>query len=247
MRVLLLSLALARPSLVRYDMSGRLRRLDGPPEEAALEVIRLTPDEKAQVDHVLTQRAAAVDRVVADNLELLLKTQLARDANDYKGLRDHLVELMDKFKTVRDRGSLKDEIAYVLSDEHASTFRDMVDEYWKAILRDELKDRQNEAQGPRGRAILARETALSFGQEIRRSYDRQIQAKTAQLEDFLSTLSATPEQEEKVRKITADAFQASAGKPTLQQRRETFTKILRVLTPEQRRTVLERLYADAPR
>jgi hypothetical protein len=233
--------AAAKPTLVRRDMSNRLRRLDLPAEEAALELIRLSPDEKGEVAHVLKERAKVIDRVVADNLELLLKVQLARDANDAKGQRDLLQELFAKFGELRERGSLRDEIAYVLSDEHAAQFREMVDEYHAAIVRDELKGRAGQDDA-RGRAIVVRERLLAFGQEVRRSYDRQVQAKTAQLDDLLASIQATPEQEEKIRKITSDAFQASAGKPTLQQRREAFLKVFRVLNTDQRRTVLEQLY-----
>lgn len=239
--------ATAKPTLVRYDMSNRLKRLDVPAEEAALELMRLSDQEKAEVERVLAARAEIVDRVVGDNLPLLLRVQLAKEANDTKGLREELRTLFDKFAALRARGSLKDEVAYVLEDNHAAEFKGLVDGYWNAVVRDELKAKQADAgAAERGRAIVVREMLLAFGQEIRRSYERQIQLKTAQLESFIADANATPEQGEQIRKITADAYQASGGKPTLQQRRETFGKVMRVLTPEQRTAVLQKLYTPAP-
>lgn len=233
----------AGPTLVRYDMSNRLRRLtDASPEEAALELLRLSEEEKGEVAHVLTERAGAVDEVVGSNLPLLLEATLARDANDRKALREHLAKLYEKFATVRERGALKDEIAYVLTDEHAAAFRTLVDDYWKAVVRDELKGRTGEMEGEKGRAIVVREALMAFGTEIRRSYERQVAQKTAQLEELIARVEATPEQGEKIRQITSAAFQAAAGKPTLQQKRETFAKVMKVLTREQQRVVLAELY-----
>lgn len=233
----------AGPTLVRYDMSNRLRRLtDSSPEEAALELLRLSEEEEGEVAHVLTERAKAVDEVVGSNLPLLLEATLARDANDRKALREHLGKLYERFAAVRARGALKDEIAYVLTDEHASAFRTLVDDYWKAVVRDELKGRTGEMEGEKGRAIVVRETLMAFGMEIRRSYERQVAQKTAQLEELIARVDATPEQGEKIRQITAAAYQATAGKPTLQQRRETFAKVMKVLTREQQRVVLAGLY-----
>jgi autonomous glycyl radical cofactor GrcA len=235
----------AGPTLVQYGMTNRLRRLDRPPEEAALELLRLSDSEKAEVEHILADRAAAVDKIVAQNIPLLLQAQLAREANDQKALREHLRAIFDKFAAVRARGSLREEIAYVLSDEHARQFEDLVTEYGKALVRDEVKN-ADEARGERGRSILLREQLLTFGQEIRRSYERQVQARTARLEEFLKTIDATPEQAERLARIARDAFEASNGHPTLQQRRETIARVLRELTPDQRRAVLEDLYAPAP-
>lgn len=233
----------AGPTLVRYDMSNRLRRLnDASPEEAALELLRLSEEEKGEVAHVLTERAKAVDEVVGNNLPLLLEATLAREANDRRALREHLGKLYEKFAAVRARGALKDEIAYVLTDEHASAFRTLVDDYWKAVVRDELKGRTSEMEGEKGRAIVVREALMAFGTEIRRSYERQVAQKTAQLEDLIARAEATPEQAEKIRQITSAAFQASGGKPTLQQRRETFAKVMKVLSREQQGRVLSELY-----
>lgn len=237
----------AGPTLVRYDMSNRLRRLtDASPEEAALELLRLSEEEKGEVAHVLTERARAVDEMVGSNLPLLLEATLARDANDRKALREHLAKLYEEFATVRERGALKDEVAYVLTDEHAAAFRTLVDDYWKAVVRDELKGRAGEMEGEKGRAIVVREALMAFGTEIRRSYERQVAQKTAQLEELISKVEATPEQGEKIRQITSAAFQASAGKPTLQQKRETFAKVMKVLTREQQRIVLAELYGAGP-
>lgn len=239
--------AAAAATLVQYTMSGRLRRLDRPAEEAALEIMRLSADEASEVEHILAERAKAIDKVVAENIPLLVLTQQARESNDQKAQREQLAALLEKFQKVRERGTLRDEIAYVLSEANATRFEQLVQDYWQAVVRDEVRDRAAKGAEERGRGILLRESMLTFGQEIRRSYERQVQAKTEQLEAFLKSVEATPEQEEKIRKITADAYQASGGKPTLAQRRETFTRVLRELSPEQKAAVLRELYRpDAP-
>src|SRR4051812_18762868 len=56
------------PSLVSYDMQGRLRDLEGTPEHVALKMLELSPAEREGAERVIVARAARVDAFVTQNL-----------------------------------------------------------------------------------------------------------------------------------------------------------------------------------
>ena len=71
----------APPTHEKRDFNGSLIRPDMAIEEAALELLDLTAEERAAAQIVLDKRAAILDGVVADNLELLIQFNGAADGN----------------------------------------------------------------------------------------------------------------------------------------------------------------------
>ena len=70
------------PSIIQRTFEGTLQRLDIWPEEAAIELLDLTDESREQINDILASRAAAIDKVVSENLDDLLKL-----ANDGEGKR----------------------------------------------------------------------------------------------------------------------------------------------------------------
>src|SRR5262245_10923172 len=65
----------AKQTLVHRDFNGELVPLDSTPEEAAIEMLKLSPDERTAAEAVLLERSRGIDAVVADNIPLLLRLQ----------------------------------------------------------------------------------------------------------------------------------------------------------------------------
>lgn len=133
-------------SLVERDLEGRLRPLDAPPEEAAIERLTLTPVERERADAVIASRTAALDRVVLDNIPLLLRLDGANKADDARGQREALRELGEKLKGLNAEGPYKDRLGATLEPANAKAFHAMLEEYWRALV-----DEQGRGQGARAR------------------------------------------------------------------------------------------------
>lgn len=229
----------AKPTLVHREFDGSLRRLDEPAEEAALRLLSLSPEEQTKIDAILAARAAIIDSVVANNIPLLLRVQGLKEAQARQGAMEALRELSEKLRPLRERGRLRDEIAGVLSDDHAKQFAALVDEYQKVVREDAMA-----SAGPDARPgqVMAREALLAIGQEVRRSYERVIGSRKGKLDEVIRTLNLAPEQETKVRNLATDHFQQTLGKPTPSQTREFVRALMRELTPDQRRTLASAMY-----
>jgi hypothetical protein len=225
-------------TLVKRDFSGKVQRLDANPAEAAVELLTLDEATRAKVKAVVDERTAAMDRIVRDNLELLVKFQ---NTGDRKGKMALLREYREVFKEIESKGKLQDQVKAVLPKEQAARYDELIAGYWDTVVADAQQEaKKNKETAGRGE-ILAREGLVAFGGEIRRSYERQIGAKTKELEEFLGKLGLTPEKETKIRNMFTDSFQATVGKPTAQQRRDLMMKVLRELDAEQRKIVIEEL------
>jgi DNA-binding MarR family transcriptional regulator len=79
--------------------------------------------------------------------------------------------------------------------------------------------------------LLIREMARDFGD--------MVEERREHTDEILKVIGATEEQEAKIRAIIRENGDKSAIKPTAEQRSERFQKILRELTPEQRRALMD--------
>ncbi len=233
----------ASRSLVERDFDGKLRRLEIPAEEAALGMLDLTESERAAADGVLADRAAALDKVIAGNLELLLRQKTAREAGNAEGMQASVRELLGKLGPLRAKGRLVDQLAAVLSAEHGAEMKRLTREYWGALI-----DAEVEKAGPgaeRGK-IGAKEMLVAVGLELKRAYEARISGQQQELDDLIAKLGLTDEREADVRRIALDFAQKSLGKPTAEQRRELFCELNKVLTAEQRVVLIREIYRVGP-
>jgi hypothetical protein len=239
--------AVATTTLIQRDFAGKLVRLEVPPAEAAVKALDLDPPTRAKVDSVLLARSALLDRLVGDNLKLLVKLQAARQSQDKDETRKLFEELFEKSEPLRARGTLANELTGVLTPDQASRLRSMTEEYVKASI-DERAAEKGSGKGLtlveslRIQREAAREETFSIiGQELKRAYERTVGQRIADFDKLLKDFNVTPEQESKIRKIVQDNFTATYGKPTPQQRAKAFTEIYALLDAGQREQLLKRV------
>lgn len=236
----------APASLVERDMSGRLRRLEVPPEEAALDLLNLDAGTRAKADEIIAARNQILDQIVVDNLDLVVKFANARQAGDRAEQIALLQELSAKLQPLNARGTLSAELRSVLPREKARQLESLVSEYRRAAAEDWMAEAQ--ARGERMSRLQAnvRENLATLGLQIRRAYERTIASKAEDFEALLAQLNLRPEQESKIRTYVADFIQATRGKPTPEQRQALFVRIMGVLDPDQQRALVRSYLGHPP-
>jgi hypothetical protein len=237
-------------TLIKQDpVSGMILRLSTTPEEAALELIQLTPEEKAAVDKALAERAAILDKTLSSNIGTLLKSQgLRKDDNNQERMQA-LVELHKQAKVPLDEynkqnGTLLVQLQKILAPEKFTTVSTLVSDYRNALFAQAsatFRTSTEKDEAKRQAQIRGMETMMAFGFEVGRSYDRQIAAKESQLEAILKKVGATPEQEQKIGALTAQ-HRANAANATPLQRREFFKTVFIELDDRQKLVFLSELY-----
>lgn len=229
-------------TLVERNFDGKLRRLEISAEEAALEHLTLSDDEKKLTAAILIERAAILDGVVGKNTDLLIRLQGLRESRTPDGVAA-LRQMAAKLEPLRKRGRLRDEIASVLEIENQKRFITMVDEYHAAVIADTLAELRKDKPDATIAEATGRERLLSLGHEIRRSYERTLAEKTGKLEEIITLLKLDEAQEAKVRALALEFGQQSMGRPTQAQIMRLVGDISRELNTEQRATFVRELYA----
>lgn len=235
-------------TLAKRDMQGRVRRLDLSPEESALELLNLDTESQRKADVVVADYHRRLDAIVGDNIDLLLRIQGAKEGPDRQAA---LREAGEKLAALNEGGKLRDRIAAALPDDQAKRYNALIDGYWKAILDETQADARDRKDKAAPSEIQRRELVRAVGDEIRRSYDRQIAAKSKRVEELLTPLGLSPEQDGKVRAFIEEFAEQTKGKANGNQRRDLFGKIMKELTPEQKKQLLREVLvgpaqADTP-
>lgn len=222
-------------TLVQRDFSGKVRRLEVPPEEAAIELLTLDEGARARVQRVLDERAAIMDRILADNLDLLVRFQSARERRDRLKL---LGEFRVAMEPLEARGTLRAELRAELPKSEAGRFDQLVDGYWETVTKEAVAEAK--ASDPKAKAgeVIVRERLQALGNEVRRAYDRRITQSVKQLDEFLAKLNLTPEQDAEVRGHVTRFVERTKGNANPAQRRELFGKILAGLNADQKRLLI---------
>lgn len=237
-------------SLVKFDFNGGLRRLDRSPEEAALDALNLDSSSRDAADAILTERFSALDDAVRGNLELLIELNVARQAGNKPEAAVLLRRLLDKLEPLRmnarAQGRVRDRIAYVLPNEERREFSRLIDEYWRALVQDEMQQAEIRKEKLTLTQAYVRVTLGAVGTELRRSFERQFKAREKQFESLLVSLNLFPEQETKVRKVVQEFVERTKGKPNARESFELTMKILPELDPSQRRTLAAVLLGVSP-
>ncbi len=232
----------ASMTLVERNFDGKLRRLEISAEEAALERLTLSDEEKQLTAKIVSERGAILDGVVGKNTDLLIRLQGLRESRTPDGVAA-LRQMAAKLEPLRKRGRLRDEIASVLEIENQKQFVTMVDEYHAAIIADTLAELRKDNPDATIAEATGRERLLGRGHEIRRSYERTLAEKTGKLEEIITLLKLDEAQEAKVRALALEFGQQSMGRPTQAQITRLVGDISRELNTEQRAALLRELYA----
>ncbi len=242
----------AAPTLVERDLEGRLRPLDARAEVAALGLLGLTDAEREKVDALVLERAALVDRIVFDNLELLTQIQSAQAAMQGNerprpddGQRDLFWKMIDTIAPLRAQEPLVDHYAAALPETARERYRALVSE-WNDAQADEAAADPSRPQRARPRAagFMRGSDIAGIRTELRAAYERGAADRAQQLDALLARLGLTPEQEGEVRAMIRAFGETHGGNPTQAQRARLFRDILTRLEPEQRRRAIEAVRGD---
>lgn len=232
-------------TLVERDMDGALKRLTVAPAEAAAHLLDLDEAARAKVNTILTERAALMDQLVSSHLRQIVELAGARQAGNTDEVRRLFREIWNDAGELKQRGTLGQDLARVLSASQSADLRRLTEEYMQVLITEEVTTNPGEGNAGRMQAVT-KVTVQMLGEEIRRSYDRVVGQRVRELDSLLLKLQTTPEQESTIRRITGDLFQATYGKPTDAQRSAMFVEVWKILTPEQRRIVQEDLRGSTP-
>lgn len=233
-------------SLIRRDFSGRVRRTEVPPEEAAIDLLNLDTATRSRVMGIVEARRSILDRVVSEHSDRLLAFQAA-------GQRDRS-RLLDEFrgllKELEARGPLRDEVASALPDDQARRYHALIEGYWDVVLEDMVHGAKQRNETITRSAARARELGSILANELRRSLERLIAARARLLEEALGSLGLDPEREGKVRRMIAEFAERYGGQATAAQRRDLALRVFRELSREEQaralRWVLERSPVNPP-
>ncbi len=235
----------AAPSLVERGFDGSMALLEERPETAALKRLTLSADEQKAVDDVLAQRAAAVQKVLTENMALFNEVQGARQSNDREATR----RLMPQFREAAAElltPPLRERLGAALTPANAGELNRLVDEYMKQLPARDPRQRQKPAEAGAGmgeqpamperarpeRTPQRMELNLTI-REMARSLQAMVTERRERTDAMLKAVGATPEQEARIQAILRE--KPGSGPPGPEARAERTRKIMGELTPEQRR------------
>lgn len=231
-------------TLIERAFDGKLKRPETDPVLAALSRLELDAPTREAVDTVIAQRNAVVDRLVLDNLSDIVNLAQARQSGNKAELRSALTALYAKAQPLLTRPRLLDELRPVLPSEKFSELSRIVSDYYKLAIKERLEEPGPIAKSPGSSGAVAAELLNTFGQELKRSYDRVFTSRKDEFEALLKSLTLSPEQDAKVHQIVIDLIQKTQGKPTRQQLARAYLDVYQQLDAEQRRLLTARAFED---
>ncbi|MGD9688780.1 MAG: hypothetical protein AB7K52_02525 [Phycisphaerales bacterium] len=140
--------AAERKSLVERDFDGKVKRLEVLPIVAAIELIKLEPGVRAQIDEIIARRNAALDALVRDNLRLIVELAGANQAGKKDEAGKLLRELYAAAAPLRELGPLQVEIQRALPAGAKSEAIRLTQEYWSAIVAEATAERSPRSDEP---------------------------------------------------------------------------------------------------
>lgn len=220
-------------TLVRRDAKGNFLRAEGRPEEAALALLGLKPDDREKARGVIGDRAARLCDSLFDHADRL------REASDLiaAGKRDEAASIArafwDEFEPDHAPAPMLYAMGQALGPAHEAELTRIVDEYWDAWITWELRRSRDKSEQARSR-VRERLAFQLFQDELRQAYDRVIRPYRERVEQIFAALDPTPEQRASIRGAVVEFVRESRARPTPQQRREVLTKIYSILDQERR-------------
>lgn len=221
-------------TIVARDLDGSLRVLECRPEEAAAELLVLDDATRAKVRGVFERRAAAIDEITVNNLDLFNKLGTSAAAGRTLDQLSLGVELWRKTEPLRERGSLVKQVRAALPRDQGAVFARLVDEYWEAVADDGA--RRSKADGKKQSRLGARiEGELAaFGGEIERSFRRQLVSGDLLYQFAFAGVDLRPEQAERLHGQFSELWERTQGSPTQEDYLGLFMSAVSQLDNQQR-------------
>lgn len=230
----------ADPSLVERNAQGRIERLKIWPEQAAIDLLELSEETAQRVRDVINERAAAMDRVVQDQMQRVQQLGQAAEAQEWARALSELRKLYEDFRAELGRDSLQERIESVLPPEKVEEYRSIVEEYWKRVISEEMGEEVEGLLKTVQATIIQKAMSIElFGEEIGRSYERVASDGGEEIEYVMSQLQLRDEQKPEIRAILRDLFTSAEGEPTEDQWKNALREIHARLDCEQRAILFE--------
>mgnify|MGYP005839972309 CR=1 FL=1 len=229
------------PSLVHVDYEGRVRRLDVPPEEAALELLGLDAGTLAAARRVISERAAVVDRIMLENIDLFQRFAAAEQVSDRIEQLRLFLEFVRVTEPLRRRGTLGEELRAVLPEGARSRFDRLVNDYWRAVAADRVERAKAEGATVRLGEAMRQERFDALGREFERSFARLSASESFFVEYLLRGLGLSEHQEQRIRAILGEYDARAMRGATEAEQVEAFIGVIALLNEKQREAFLDRL------
>ena len=235
----------ATPRLTRRDFAGRIRRLDIFPGEAALDFLKLDHRTKVRVNAIVAERTAILDRIVRDNIELVVKINNARQKGDNNSLPTLGRQFRDAASELTSRGSTAEEVLTILPPELRDEYRRMLDSYWTELREQMITEAKQRGETTTFRQIIDREVDRIWTGEIRRSYERQVGQRIVNYDEVLAQLALD---DETLAKCKDEIQTIVAKRPTLgpDERRDVFSRVYNLLDTDGQAKFTSYVLALAP-
>lgn len=232
----------AAASLVVRDFNGALVALEVRPEVAAIDLLELDDVSRAAVEKVLTERGVLVRSVTLEHYELFLEAQAALKA----GARDEMRALVGDLRVALAplmSPTIASRVSEALPEAVRERYTKLVREYAEALAAEGASGAG--VRSAEGRAGRRAERAAAYRVEMRltlaemaRSFAAFVEERRARVDEIITLIEATPEQEARLREVIRREGEKAGVDPSPAQRGAILRAVLAELTPEQRRKVL---------
>lgn len=233
-------------TLVRFEFNGNLRRLDRSPEEAALDALNLPAEARDQADEILRIRRTALDEFVRNDLDIVLAVQSARQAGNKPQAPVLIEAVATRVEEVNGPIPLRQAVARALPESERREFHRMIDEYWRALVLDEVQQAQNRKEKLTLAQARARVWLNATGTEVRRAFERQYKPRDQVLTDLAQVLNLSADQEAKVGVPIRELADRTKSKPNAREVYDLTNKVLAQMDSAQRRTWSQILLGVSP-
>ena len=152
-----------------------------------------------------------------------------------------ILRTLQKIRPVLEPGPMRDQVSRVLPGPDAARFRAIVDEYWAAVIKEGLRDARARGKKDARWQVDLGERLKHLGEEIARSYERQVASGTLFVDYFMSELHLSPEQTRIINDLKLDMLRQSGMRPGEKDQQRLVLGALAYLTADQRAKVIKRL------
>ncbi|MBY0113411.1 MAG: hypothetical protein K2Y21_11355 [Phycisphaerales bacterium] len=247
-------------TLVSTELRNSMKRLDRTPEEAALDTLNLSMAERAGAEDVLARHRSALDewmRCDFQPLERFLEAKSAGSGADADRLTAALVN--DVLSAPENslapaapdspapaaRRSLREALADAVPESDRTTFLRLIHDYERAAVADEIAQARDRKQTLTPEQALTRIRNAAIGNDLRRSFERQVSGRGVEAAEVLDAVEPWHEQDSNVRK-PLEQLRERSPKPNGREWYELTSKVLSSLSPEQRTSLARMLFGVSP-
>lgn len=227
------------PSIVERDMTGNLRPIEFTPERAAAAKLSLDDEARRKVDHIIIAHRELLDRLVADNIDLVIRARTASAGTPALEKAAIIAAALQAFRPALEGPSLWEQISPVLPVAARERFDAMMLEYWDAVFRQATGGR--EPTTLEKSVICVQHRFRVLGEEIRLAVDGLGNSGPLIVRAMTSGLSLSPSQHERLNEIARDFDTATLHQPSGDDHKRLLLQVCAALDEDQRKVVLARV------